>query len=113
MDIREANISCGVTTFTLLPVNPEGAFAKFYRDCVFGVFTEDLPCAFVMFSDVVQNRGEGLVAFIREHGLGTLSSPKARKNPNSGNRIKVWIWAPNFKALKKLGVQREWEKWPR
>jgi len=58
--------------------------------------------AYIVFSDIrACTRGKSLVKLIKKHKLGTIISPRARVNPNSGNKLKMWIWSPNDRLLKK------------
>ena len=59
--------------------------------------------AFLMFTDTTKSgRGKQLAEYIEKHGLGYVDKTrKARRNPNTGNYVSVWIWSPNEKALKK------------
>ncbi len=51
-----------------------------------------------IFSDsVVNGNGQAIADFIRKHKLGSLIATRPRKNPNSGNMIKIWIWRFNGK----------------
>jgi len=54
-----------------------------------------------MFTDAIINgNGMRLAKYIRKHGLGTIVETTHRKNPNSGNTMKVWLWGINHKRLK-------------
>ena len=93
-NINYTLISCGVKQLYSLGAanrNPREIIrhAKDYMDV----------CAFFIYSDIVPNRGrsagEKFTDFILEHELGTVFETDLRKNPNSGNRIRVWTWAPS------------------
>lgn len=43
--------------------------------------------------------GEALVKMIAELGFGEVTTMEPRKNTNSGNQLKVWLWAPDHEAL--------------
>lgn len=43
--------------------------------------------------------GDRLMAFIEEHNLGTVVRGRTNTNPNSGNRLTVFLWAVNRAAL--------------
>mgnify|MGYP001598676929 CR=1 FL=1 len=43
--------------------------------------------------------GEALTAYIKKHKLGTVVVSKAGINPNTGNKIKAWIWTVNNKKM--------------
>jgi len=46
--------------------------------------------------------GFKFAAFIRENRLGDVLETPFYNNPNSGNDVKVWIWAINHDNTKKL-----------
>lgn len=56
--------------------------------------------AFIIFADVVGENGEALAAYIKKNDLGYTISTLQKKNPNSGNLIKCWIWSPKERNLK-------------
>lgn len=45
--------------------------------------------------------GEKFSAYILKNKLGDVIASQRRVNPNSGNRLKVWIWTLNKQGLKK------------
>lgn len=58
--------------------------------------------AFMIFSDAVENgNGKALASYITKNKLGTITATRGRRNPNSNNIIKVWVWSINRKALNK------------
>src|ERR1700677_3513802 len=60
------------------------------------------PCAFILFSAVRSGKyGSTLHAFIHENKLGEVWETEFKKNPNSNNLIKVYIWGIDRKALDK------------
>lgn len=55
---------------------------------------------FLIFTDNDNSRkGEVLAVYIEEHKLGTVQRSQLEYNPNSGNRIVVYVWAVNAEAL--------------
>jgi hypothetical protein len=61
--------------------------------------------AFVVFTDVAPYEyGVSLAAYIRKRKLGTVVTMIPKKNPNSGNRLKVWLWSID---------QKKWAAWKR
>lgn len=57
--------------------------------------------AFVLITDAVKNgNGRRLVNFILNNKLGSVISTESKKNPNSGNYIRAWLWSPNIKEVK-------------
>lgn len=56
--------------------------------------------AFVVWSDTNYSQGgEGLFAYIRDNKLGDVIKMGPRMNPNTGNMISIWVWAPPHKSL--------------
>ena len=52
--------------------------------------------------------GEGFANFLKKHNLGRVVSLPPRKNHNSGNQVKVWLWQPPRKStavLKKFDIK--------
>lgn len=90
-------ISCGVRQ--LIGVHddsPSGGLRNAFR------YPDNGPrCAHVVFSDTTSGHGKRFAAFIVKKGLGTVISTPARVNPNSRNRIVVWVWTINKAGLRR------------
>lgn len=63
---------------------------------------------FILFSDTITPpstrsylTGKKFAAFIAKNKLGTVTASKVQTNPNTNNRIRVWLWDVNLKALEK------------
>ncbi len=59
---------------------------------------EAINCAHFIFSDVMRNNtgnGARLAAFLTKLDIGTVVESPTSRNPNSGNRIRVWIFTPD------------------
>lgn len=56
--------------------------------------------AWVIFTDIdITNfkYGEALAALIKEENLGPITiTPEGRRNPNSSNRIRAYLWSPDY-----------------
>jgi hypothetical protein len=68
----------------------------------------DINFKFFLFSDGTEKHHENHAVtgtkfskFVVDNGLGIISSSAIRVNPNSGNRIRIWIWDINRHALLK------------
>lgn len=70
---------------------------------------EDEKYPFVIFTAMVEDEdgekidppyGENFAAYLREHSLGEVLETPVRFNPNSGNKIKAWIWSINHANLR-------------
>jgi len=56
--------------------------------------------AFILFTDIASStRGKNLSKYITEKKLGDVIKTAPKTNPNSGNRVTVWVWAINEKSL--------------
>lgn len=54
------------------------------------------PAAHIIFTGVTKTRsnyGERFANFIRENNLGEVIESVVKRNPNSGNPLKVWVWS--------------------
>jgi hypothetical protein len=59
-------------------------------------------CAYYTFTDVEDGNGDGVAKYIRANKLGTITRAPIALNPNSGNRIKIWIWTVDHAAMEKF-----------
>ena len=97
--LRGTMVSCGVRELS-------GVSYSAPREVLCVAFRHGYPsAAHVVFSDVVGGHrsdasGESFAAYITENGLGTVIRSPIRSNPNTYNRIAVWIWTPNKRACK-------------
>jgi len=58
--------------------------------------------AFILFTDITTSgRGRKLSKYITDNKLGDVIKTNPKTNPNSGNRVTVWVWAINETALLK------------
>lgn len=80
--------------------NEHGEFALKYGE---------KPPAFYVFSDTIhrgQSGGQKLATFLKKKfPKCSMIRSAIKKNPNSGNRIAIWIWTPPqnfFKILKRM-----------
>jgi hypothetical protein len=93
--------SCGVFEFDGL-TSPRDFFVQVNEKYSRNGF-HFAPFAFLVFSDnkTQPKIGERVAKIIKGEGLGDIVETKYRKNPNSGRMIRVWVWAPKFKAVRK------------
>lgn len=64
------------------------------------IFHQGVRAAFYIFTDKgYLSKGASLRNYIRWHKLGTVTETPSRKNPNSSNRLTVWIWAYDERAF--------------
>lgn len=102
MSILEDTTCCGVDEINGLEKKPLETLLAVCRD-KYDAWSGGAQHAFIIFTDTMSSRrGVRLAEYITEHKLGVLyKTEKAKRNPNSGNRIMVWIWSPNERELKK------------
>lgn len=102
MNIEDSMVSCGVHEIYGLKKSPRQNikdFAQQHWDSYEQEWWEFVP--FVIFSDTVKSgSGQKLADFITSNDLGIVRTLRARTNPNSGNKIKVWLWSVNIPEVK-------------
>ncbi len=77
---------------------PKEALKEFIQEAKY----EDGRFRYAVFSDIVRRTyGLKFAAFIRANKLGDVISTGYHVNPNSHNRLKVWVWTINHVALKR------------
>ena len=69
--------------------------------------------AFYIFTAVedknVELYGEELASYIKSNRLGTVTkTPTTRRNPNSGNNVRVYTWSVSWLNLNRLAKKLEW-----
>lgn len=63
---------------------------------------EDMDTPFYFFTGTPSEKGvEALKEYIIKNKLGSVLETKRRVNPNSGNRLKVYVWEVNRRSLAK------------
>lgn len=100
--ILPSYMSCGVSILY-------GIYGERPRDTVYKVLKQrhekdirKTKEAFVIFSDTDNDSstgGNALYKYIRDNQLGDIVEFGPRMNPNSGNRIKMWVWSPPHDSL--------------
>lgn len=102
MATLEDTTCCGLDEIDGLNSTPELTLKDICADKYPSWEDDAMRHAFILFTDVwSRGRGRALAAYIKKHKLGiVIQTPHLRKNPNSGNRIRVWVWAPNENNLK-------------
>lgn len=104
------SISCGVQQLYGVGYNTPSAVI---RTAFRGQGDPDRFTAHIVFSDVFSDSedhvvgGQRLAEFIKERKLGTVVASPGRVNPNSGNRIKVWVWTPHRANLRAFLARRK------
>lgn len=69
-------------------------------------------CCYYFFTDInLCEYGNSLKKYITDNKLGTVTRSGAKKNPNSGNSIKVYLWTVNNGALYLWHKKHGGDKW--
>lgn len=50
--------------------------------------------------------GESLVNFIKKYKLGEIYTSQPSFNNNSGNMVKMYMWTPDWDAIKKIKIKQ-------
>jgi hypothetical protein len=50
----------------------------------------------------VRSQGDVITELIRKNGYGTVTTSRYKRNPNSGNLVRVFVWNLNAKAQREL-----------
>ena len=92
---------CGVREFSGLDLGAVHTLKE-----VAQYLERDRSWRFLTFTDITQDRyGSRLCAYIRKHGLGRVVSTRSATNPNTDNRITVWVWEVNHTAIRQWGAK--------
>ena len=99
-NINQSEICCGVYEIYISGSSPK----EVLRVVLYVRKVEKSIPPFYLFADIddkrfIKHYGRDLAGYVKEHNLGTLVRTVARKNPNSGNYIRVWLWSVNNKSL--------------
>lgn len=102
LDCNMSDISCGVHQLSAVREIDFKSFKK--------LINGDMSCCgdysclkkgqTYLFSDSQGGNGRKMAGWIQRHNLGSLTSTPWRLNPNSGNKIKVWVWRYNGRKIK-------------
>jgi hypothetical protein len=94
-------ISCGVSTLSgLSEATPQQIVDKVLKQRS-DTDRKTIREAFVIFSDIADTGrgGNALYKHIKDNNLGEIMEFGPRMNPNTGNIIKLWVWAPPHQSL--------------
>lgn len=84
---------CGIEELYLLDIDPDVNIKALYE--------ESMKRAMVIFHDAdFIGSGKRLADKIRRKKLGKLQSSKIVRNPNTNNLIQMWIFYPDWKAVR-------------
>lgn len=93
---------CGLYELYELTSNPSDSVSEVGNHLFYSGEPVSEAYPFIVFSDTTENgNGEKLVQYIKKNDLGTVVATRARKNPSSGNMLKVYVWSLNAKNIKK------------
>lgn len=92
---------CGV--YEIHGIQQEGKTPKsIVKEIAVDYFYENSRCAYYIFTcQSSKSIGKRLAKFVESNGLGTVTTLTSKRNPNSGNMIKMWMWAVNMGGLNK------------
>jgi len=71
------------------------------RDPSYGNYSPNFNCAFAIFSEAGSGAtyGTKFAAYITKNKLGEVTEVPGKRNPNSGNNVRPFVWALDAKAL--------------
>lgn len=73
-------------------------------------FDEGDKFAFVLFTDIsTSDYGRNLSSYISRRGLGRIVKTKSKKNHNSGNMLKVYVWEISTGNLKSWYLKNKYQ----
>lgn len=99
-------ISCGVTYLYGLNDSPETIVHRAMQQRK--VNDRAVKEAFIIWSDVDGSMGSRLAQYIQGRpDLGPVLETEARRNPNSGNLIKVWVWQVNWPDISDRSLPKD------
>jgi hypothetical protein len=107
MEIEEHDMSCGVRIAYELHKDPALSAVEiareFYESDDTDYDDQDRSAAMVIFSDLSMETSPGsrLAKFLKSLRCGKLTGSAVRRNPNSKNFIRVWIFAPSHRKFRK------------
>jgi hypothetical protein len=88
---------CGVKELQGVRENPKDII-----DEVAASNIEDQGFRYLIYTDTKTfPGGKRLTNFIRSKKLGSVTSPRMGVNPNSGNKLKAYLWRIDLQALRK------------
>jgi len=61
---------------------------------------DDNQGAFIYFSTTQGDKGQNLAKYIKAESLGVVRKTSAKKNPNTGNMLTMWVWEVDKTALR-------------
>ena len=115
--ITNSYISCGVHELYNMWGNVEDTVLSMWeRYCKPNVPEAQPKAAFVVFSHTIDNKepsplydiGEIHANYIEKNGIGKVTRGPIEMNPNSGNKIRIYIVTIDVEALKKFGAKKGW-----
>lgn len=96
--LSRTNSCCGIGEFNGLELDPRGAIQAMRNTSKFAMY---------MFTDNNSVRGKRLAKFIQKHELAKsfVASPWVT-NPNSGRKVCLWYFVPDWKKIKALELYK-------
>lgn len=101
---------CGIAELDGISAErPETIIKQLFRDMYcYGEFNG----TYAVFSNAIRFKsGNALARFIRVNKLGSVQAAgRPKRNPNSGNQLKVWMWSINRRALERWAQKNGFKK---
>lgn len=99
-NVYSSYVSCGVSMLSgINGSTPEQIVNKVLKERSVNDYKK-IREAFVVFSDTDNAAGGNeLCRYIKDNKLGAILEMGPRMNPNTGNMIKIWVWAPPHISL--------------
>lgn len=103
MNIRTLDISCGIRQAVgLYGHNKQNAVS--IGDGIYSRESTTVGAGMVIFSDVATrssvSSGADFANYLRNLHFGAVEETSVVRNPNSGNKIKMWIFIPNHRKFR-------------
>jgi hypothetical protein len=110
------NLSCGVLQAYRISDDPRVDAVDIAVELYFTRYNNGDPThGIVIFSDVVRSKNRGypvyygasLARYLGRLGVGQVTASAIRTNPNSGNRVRVWTFAPNHRKFRSWALKQK------
>ena len=104
---------CGIREFDGLVTSPQSNVKEMIKNWL-NEKENGSPYTFILFSDIhTTTRGINTAKYIKNNKLGSIKETRKKRNPNTGNILKIWIWAINEKTTRQWAKQNLPEKYAR
>jgi len=117
MPIARSHISCGIRQLHGLNRDPELILHEICNTLAYPEYGYEGVSrgAFFIYSDKLTigaelrpSPGVKFTEYLLEQDLGVVYDTDSTRNPNSGNQIKLWTFAPNYRKLRAFARKKRW-----